>query len=229
MSVRAVGDGAQPMAGPVCRIWARGGGRGKPLPYGDGGRIAKAVGPSIARPLIRRLLRRGRHRRADPHIENSRPKDAGRLFCVLWCAGMRGNPFRQPPRGRSAAATVPPCGARKTLRAFADPCVFRPLRKKRAPFISHRQRERAFPPDGGGKSCGRFVNRPYGDGAMTRGDGGIPSVGGGRYTPLPPPPTGEASRAGERLRPSRRPGRAPSPPAARRSSAWTEDRQSGAG
>ena len=31
---------------------------------------------------------------------------------------------------------------------------------------------------------------------MTRGDGGTPSVSGGRYTPLPPPPEGEARRAG---------------------------------
>ena len=124
---------------------------------GRGMRIAAAVGPSIARPLIRRLLRRGRHRRADPHIENSRPKDAGRLFCVLWCAGMRGNPFRQPPRGGSAAATSPDGGGKRGnpfrqpprggiggchLRlavpekrcAHSFACVFRPLRKFRLRF-----------------------------------------------------------------------------------------------
>ena len=57
-SVCAVGDGAQPMAGPICRIWARDGGRFVNRPYGDGGRIAAAVGPSIARPRIRRLRNR---------------------------------------------------------------------------------------------------------------------------------------------------------------------------
>ena len=34
-----------------------------------------------------------------------------------------------------------PCGARKTLRAYADPRVFRPLRKLRAPFIRRWRRE----------------------------------------------------------------------------------------
>ena len=51
----------------------------------------------------------------------------------------------------SAAALkrkMPPCGARKTLRAYADPRVFRPLRKKRAAFFCHRQRQHAFPPRG---------------------------------------------------------------------------------
>ena len=34
-----------------------------------------------------------------------------------------------------------PCGARKTVRAYADPPVFRPLRKLRAPCIRRRRRE----------------------------------------------------------------------------------------
>ena len=118
-SVCAVGDGAQPMAGPVCRIWARDGGRFVNRPYGDGGRIAAAVGPSIARPRIRRLLRQGRHRRADPHIGNSRPADAGRLFCVL-CK--RGNPFRQR-RALHAAATSPGGGGNAHRRRFFAPPV----------------------------------------------------------------------------------------------------------
>ena len=49
----------------------------------------------------------------------------------------------------SAAALkrkMPPCGARKTLRAYAIPCVFRPLRKLQAPFFCHRQRQPAIPP-----------------------------------------------------------------------------------
>ena len=41
--------------------------------------------------------------------------------------------------------TAPPCGARKTLRAYAVPCVFRPLRKFRLCFICHRQRKAAIP------------------------------------------------------------------------------------
>jgi len=41
--------------------------------------------------------------------------------------------------------TPPPCGARKTLRAYAFPRVFRPLRKLRPRFICHRQREAAIP------------------------------------------------------------------------------------
>ena len=36
-------------------------------------------------------------------------------------------------------------GRRKTLRAYADPRVFRPLREKRPAFICHRQRQAAFP------------------------------------------------------------------------------------
>ena len=42
-------------------------------------------------------------------------------------------------------ATCPPCGARKMLRAYVFPCIFRPLRKKRHRFICHWQRDGAFP------------------------------------------------------------------------------------
>ena len=41
---------------------------------------------------------------------------------------------------------IPPCGARKTHRAYADPRVFRPLRKLRPCFFCHRQRKAAIPP-----------------------------------------------------------------------------------
>ena len=37
-----------------------------------------------------------------------------------------------------------PCGARKTVRAYADPPVFRPLRKLRPRFFCRRQREAAI-------------------------------------------------------------------------------------
>ena len=36
------------------------------------------------------------------------------------------------------------CGARKTLRAYADPCVFRPLQKTCNAFICPRQRHYTF-------------------------------------------------------------------------------------
>ena len=38
----------------------------------------------------------------------------------------------------------PPCGARKTVRAYAIPPVFRPLRKRHQPFIRHWRRAGAF-------------------------------------------------------------------------------------
>ena len=41
-------------------------------------------------------------------------------------------------------ATCPPCGARKMLRAYADPCIFRPLQILRVPFFRRRQRELAI-------------------------------------------------------------------------------------
>ncbi len=52
------------------------------------------------------------------------------------CSHWRGNPH-------------PPCGARKMLRAYAIPCIFRPLRKFRAPFFRRRRREPAIPPSPG--------------------------------------------------------------------------------
>ena len=49
----------------------------------------------------------------------------------------------------TASRQLPPCGARKMLRAYADPCIFRPLRKLRFPFFRHRRREPAIPPCAG--------------------------------------------------------------------------------
>ena len=39
----------------------------------------------------------------------------------------------------------PPCDARRMLRAYADPCILRPLRKLQAFFFCHRQRKLAIP------------------------------------------------------------------------------------
>ena len=54
---------------------------------------------------------------------------------------------RDSPRIRNSRPhrCAPACGARKTLQAYADPRVFRPLREKRPAFICHRQRQAAFP------------------------------------------------------------------------------------
>ena len=49
-------------------------------------------------------------------------------------------------RGEILKRILPPCGARKTRRAYAVPCVFRPLRKQRPAFFCRRQRRGAVPP-----------------------------------------------------------------------------------
>ena len=51
----------------------------------------------------------------------------------------------QMRQGGEISGFCPPCGARKTVRAYADPPVFRPLRKFRAPCFRHRRREPAIP------------------------------------------------------------------------------------
>ena len=43
------------------------------------------------------------------------------------------------------ADSCPPCGTRKSVRAYADPPDFRPLRKNRTAFSCRRQRRRGFP------------------------------------------------------------------------------------
>ena len=47
---------------------------------------------------------------------------------------LRGSCLRSRLKGDSAIRYRPPCGARKTLRAFAFPRVFRPLRRKLPSF-----------------------------------------------------------------------------------------------
>ena len=72
-------------------------------------------------------------------------------------SGKRGHPGvlagrREAGPGMANAARwrdfdfCPPCGARKTVRAYAIPPVFRPLRKRHQPFIRHWRRAGAFPP-----------------------------------------------------------------------------------
>ena len=57
-----------------------------------------------------------------------------------------GDLIHRIPAGHAERSPYPPCGARKTLRAYAFPRVFRPLRKKSPRFFCHRQREDSFPP-----------------------------------------------------------------------------------
>ena len=62
-------------------------------------------------------------------------------------------------------ATCPLCGARKMLRAYAGPCSFRPLRKKRTALFCHWQRQNKavrFSPCAGKASAGDRKGRPYG-------------------------------------------------------------------
>ena len=61
------------------------------------------------------------------------------------CAGKGRRPLRHPAERDTPGDTCPPCGARKTHRACADPRDFRPLRKLRVPFFCHRRREPAIP------------------------------------------------------------------------------------
>ena len=61
-----------------------------------------------------------------------------------------GGPSRSRPGNGIAARWrdfdfCPPCGARKTVRAYAIPPVFRPLRKLRPCFFCHLQRKAAIP------------------------------------------------------------------------------------
>ena len=65
---------------------------------------------------------------------------------------------QRPPfiRRRQRRACTTPCGARKTLRAFAFPCVFRPLRKQRLSFICRWQRRAYITPCGARKNTSGF-------------------------------------------------------------------------
>ena len=64
-------------------------------------------------------------------IRGSLPTRGDDTSSVIRLAGDRRMPFT-------------PCGTRKTLRAYAIPRVFRPLRKKRTAFLCQRQRQYAF-------------------------------------------------------------------------------------
>ena len=61
-------------------------------------------------------------------------------------------------------ATCPPCGARKAVRAYADPPAFRPLRKYRLRFLCQRQREAGIP-----RARGRLAGRKKPSPAAGRG------------------------------------------------------------
>ncbi|MBR3429212.1 MAG: hypothetical protein IKG87_03845 [Clostridia bacterium] len=50
----------------------------------------------------------------------------------------------------------PPCGARRIVRAYADPPILRPLQKSRNAFICHRQRHCAIPRCGAKMKNGRY-------------------------------------------------------------------------
>ena len=62
---------------------------------------------------------------------------------------LRGDLIHRIPAGHAERSPCPPCGTRKMLRAYADPCIFRPLRKRSPRFFCHRQREGFFPPCAG--------------------------------------------------------------------------------
>ena len=83
-------------------------------------------------------LRRGR----DPSSAFSPQDDS-----AACCAGRRGcRPLQEPGTSSTASGPCPPCGARKMLRAYAFPCIFRPLRKRSPRFIRHWRRQPAIPP-----------------------------------------------------------------------------------
>ena len=77
-----------------------------------------------------------------PHPAAARPPSP--------CAGKAMTPHPSSALRGKADDTDPPCGARKALRAYAGPRVFRPLRKRGTAFFCHRQRQRPFPPQGEG-------------------------------------------------------------------------------
>jgi hypothetical protein len=56
----------------------------------------------------------------------------------------------------SGIARSPPCGARRIVRAYADPPILRPLQKSRNAFICHRQRHCAIPRCGAKMKNGRY-------------------------------------------------------------------------
>ena len=81
-----------------------------------------------------------------------------------------------------------PCGTRKTLRAYAIPRVFRPLRKKRTAFFCHRQRQYAFLLKGKAWG-GRLIAAPTAEGEMR----GCPSQSRRQADATAPPEGGAKS------------------------------------
>ena len=84
-----------------------------------------------------------------------------------------GDLIHRIPAGHAERSPCPPCGTRKLLRAYADPCSFRPLRKRSPRFFCHRQREGFFPP-----CAGKALQHPEGKirGVLFDATEGTPSV-----------------------------------------------------
>ena len=83
--------------------------------------------------------RRGRHPSSAGHPQDDMAGSGTIRGIAPYGRGKDGRPHP------ALRATCPPCGARKTVRAYADPPVFRPLRKKSPRFFCRRQREGSFP------------------------------------------------------------------------------------
>ena len=87
--------------------------------------------------------RRGRHPSSAGHPQDDMAGSGTIRGIAPYGRGKDGRPHP------ALRATCPPCGARKTVRAYADPPVFRPLRKKSPRFF----RPSATSPGGGSKGC----------------------------------------------------------------------------
>jgi len=83
--------------------------------------------------------------RGDVEVQPCAGGEILRRLCLL---RMTGGPHP------ALRATCPPCGARKAVRAYADPPAFRPLRKYRLRFLCHWQREAGIP-----RARGRLAGR----------------------------------------------------------------------
>ena len=98
--------------------------------------------------------RRGRHPSSAGHPQDDMAGSGTIRGIAPYGRGKDGRPHP------ALRATCPPCGARKTVRAYADPPVFRPLRKKSPRFFCHRQREGSFPRARGRLEAGEAPYRP---------------------------------------------------------------------
>ena len=74
--------------------------------------------------------RRGRHPSSAGHPQDDMAGSGTIRGIAPYGRGKDGRPHP------ALRATCPPCGARKTVRAYADPPVFRPLRKKSPRFFA---------------------------------------------------------------------------------------------